>query len=305
MDRCVAWLQAAAGAAAAAGRQSVVVFDVCVAHAVSALQERVGTLPGVAWSELCLPCCGAADGGGGARHRNGNADASRTSHEGWENRFGRRMPPSASAAVADDDGGDEEAAGGGADTSAGEPNSPRLAAAMLYLGPRNRTLTNLMMHYSDCDFYVFDPSEQKSPSTSAKDRRGTGDSAAVDEDARGDANLTVTAQVEPPRGSNKLLARRYYLMQCARDASVVGILAGTLGVAGCVDTMRELRRICQRAGKKTLVVCNSCFPSCRSGEGRAFVESAGGKHGNCDVECHFWIVHASRNQQDRRLSSGL
>lgn len=228
----------------------MVVFDVTVAHAVSVLQERVGTLPGVTWSELCLPRSSANGGAGGASQSDGNKDETRASHDGWENRFGRRMPPSASASVADSEGG-AEAAGGDADTRAGESTSPRVAAAMLYLGPRNRTLTNLMMHYADCDFYVFDPFEHSVPSASAKGHGSSGDNAAVDGDARGEVNPAVTAQVEPPRGGNKLLARRYYLMQCARDASVVGILAGTLGVAGCVDTMRELRRICQRAGKKT------------------------------------------------------
>jgi diphthamide biosynthesis protein 2 len=128
-------------------------------------------------------------------------------------RFGRRLPASACTA------------GSSADAET-EQTPP-----MLWIGPRSRTLTNFMMHYRSSEFYVFDPADQAAAAAA-------GPSAAP------------PAALEPPRGG-KLLSRRYYLMQRARDANTVGILAGTLGVKGCIDTMRQLKQICHRAGKKT------------------------------------------------------
>lgn len=96
----------------------------------------------------------------------------------------------------------------------------------LWIGERNRTLTNFMMHYRESEFYVYDPAEQQV--------------------AAGPARV---AQERSQGG--KLLSRRYFLMQKARDANTVGIVAGTLGVKGCVDTMRQIKEICRRAGKKT------------------------------------------------------
>lgn len=49
----------------------------------------------------------------------------------------------------------------------------------------------------------------------------------------------------------RLLKRRYYLVQRAKDASIVGIIAGTLSVAGARDVLDRVRRLAEAAGKKT------------------------------------------------------
>jgi diphthamide biosynthesis protein 2 len=50
--------------------------------------------------------------------------------------------------------------------------------------------------------------------------------------------------------SNKALMRRYFLVQKAREAQVIGIVAGTLGAAGYLSTLSQLRQEVEAAGKK-------------------------------------------------------
>ena len=49
----------------------------------------------------------------------------------------------------------------------------------------------------------------------------------------------------------RLLKRRYYLVERAKDASIVGIIAGTLSVAGARHALDRVRRLAEAAGKKT------------------------------------------------------
>uniref|UniRef100_A0A453HFX3 Diphthamide biosynthesis protein 2 n=1 Tax=Aegilops tauschii subsp. strangulata TaxID=200361 RepID=A0A453HFX3_AEGTS len=68
----------------------------------------------------------------------------------------------------------------------------------------------------------------------------------------------------------KILRRRYYLVEKAKDANIVGILVGTLGVAGYLDIIEQMKNLIKTAGKKsyTLVMGrpNSAklanFPEC-------------------------------------------
>ncbi|XP_040385001.1 2-(3-amino-3-carboxypropyl)histidine synthase subunit 2 isoform X1 [Oryza brachyantha] len=68
----------------------------------------------------------------------------------------------------------------------------------------------------------------------------------------------------------KILRRRYYLVEKAKDASIVGILVGTLGVAGYLHIIEQMKDLIKAAGKKsyTLVMGrpNSAklanFPEC-------------------------------------------
>ncbi|KFV18961.1 Diphthamide biosynthesis protein 2, partial [Tauraco erythrolophus] len=86
--------------------------------------------------------------------------------------------------------------------------------AMFYVGAEGLALTNFMLTWNCCPFSSFNPA-------TGCGRRET---------------LNV----------NRALMRRLYLVERARDASVVGILVGTLGVAG--NPLRELLR---RAGKRS------------------------------------------------------
>ncbi|KAF8609001.1 diphthamide biosynthesis protein [Ceratobasidium sp. AG-I] len=53
---------------------------------------------------------------------------------------------------------------------------------------------------------------------------------------------------------NKLLMRRYAIIQKARDADVFGILVGTLGVASYIPLMTHLRQILSKAQKKCYTI---------------------------------------------------
>ncbi|XP_049735011.1 2-(3-amino-3-carboxypropyl)histidine synthase subunit 2 isoform X2 [Elephas maximus indicus] len=54
--------------------------------------------------------------------------------------------------------------------------------------------------------------------------------------------------------AGRLRARRQYLVERARDARVVGLLAGTLGVARYREALAHLRNLTQAAGKRSYVL---------------------------------------------------
>ncbi|XP_062182799.1 uncharacterized protein LOC133886903 isoform X1 [Phragmites australis] len=68
----------------------------------------------------------------------------------------------------------------------------------------------------------------------------------------------------------KILRRRYYLVEKAKDANIIGILVGTLGVAGYLHIIEQMKELIKATGKKsyTLVMGrpNSAklanFPEC-------------------------------------------
>ncbi|XP_071501716.1 2-(3-amino-3-carboxypropyl)histidine synthase subunit 2-like [Diadema antillarum] len=93
--------------------------------------------------------------------------------------------------------------------------------SVLYIGGEGRTLTNLMMTLNKCPFYTYDPS-------------------------------TSVARREELNVSRALM-RRYYLIERAKDANVVGIVAGTLGVARHLDVVSHLKGVLRHAGKKSYV----------------------------------------------------
>lgn len=47
---------------------------------------------------------------------------------------------------------------------------------------------------------------------------------------------------------DKLLKRRYYLVERARSASMVGLLVGTLGAAGYLQALSVLRDLAKQVG---------------------------------------------------------
>ena len=49
-----------------------------------------------------------------------------------------------------------------------------------------------------------------------------------------------------PSDVNRTLMRRYYLVEKARNASIVGILVGTLGAAGYLQAVDHVRKLAQR-----------------------------------------------------------
>lgn len=93
--------------------------------------------------------------------------------------------------------------------------------SVFYIGEESLTLTNFMMTWNKCAFCTFNPS-------SGQGRRET---------------LNIS----------RALMKRYYLIERARDAQVVGILVGTLGVADYLSVIEHLKTVIQKAGKKSYI----------------------------------------------------
>ncbi|KAJ7380295.1 Diphthamide biosynthesis protein 2 [Desmophyllum pertusum] len=90
---------------------------------------------------------------------------------------------------------------------------------VFYIGSESLCLRNLMMSYNKCQFYSYDPCTNVG-------RKET---------------LNV----------NKALMRRYYMIQRAKDAQVVGIVVGTLGVADYLKVIERMKQVIKLAGKKS------------------------------------------------------
>ncbi|KAK9814668.1 hypothetical protein WJX72_009496 [[Myrmecia] bisecta] len=93
--------------------------------------------------------------------------------------------------------------------------------AMLWLGPDDApALLLLQLTYNSCHWIMFDPAAQ-------------------------------CWQEGLPTEISRTLRKRYYLVEKAKNANIVGILVGTLGVAGYLQAVERLRALAQAAGKKT------------------------------------------------------
>ncbi|RKO90417.1 putative diphthamide synthesis protein-domain-containing protein, partial [Blyttiomyces helicus] len=93
---------------------------------------------------------------------------------------------------------------------------------IFYLGPESLSLTNIMMTHSRCKVYSFNPAAGESREESAS--------------------------------VNRLLMRRYMMVQKARDADVIGIVVGTLGVASYLSVINDVKRLILASGKKPYVL---------------------------------------------------
>ncbi|XP_035981209.1 2-(3-amino-3-carboxypropyl)histidine synthase subunit 2-like [Fundulus heteroclitus] len=92
---------------------------------------------------------------------------------------------------------------------------------IFYVGREGATLRNFMMTWNRCSFCSFDP-------------------------------VSATGRVESVN-VNRALMKRYYAIERAKDAGVVGVLVGTLGVADYLAVIRQLKETLRRAGKKSYV----------------------------------------------------
>ncbi|TFY68798.1 hypothetical protein EVJ58_g804 [Rhodofomes roseus] len=93
---------------------------------------------------------------------------------------------------------------------------------ILYVGGESLSLTNLLMTHASCEVYSYDPQ-------------------------------TMSTRLESAR-TNKLLMRRYAVVQKARDADVFGILVGTLGVASYLPLISHLRKLLAKSHKKSYTI---------------------------------------------------
>ncbi|KAF9031679.1 diphthamide biosynthesis protein, partial [Hymenopellis radicata] len=97
-----------------------------------------------------------------------------------------------------------------------------LEATILYIGGESLGLTNLLMTHSASSVYSYNPN-------------------------------TRTFRLESA-STNKLLMRRYAVVQKARDADVFGILVGTLGVASYLPLIKHLRSLLAQNHKKSYTI---------------------------------------------------
>jgi diphthamide biosynthesis protein 2 len=89
---------------------------------------------------------------------------------------------------------------------------------MVWLGPPSSpALTHLQLSHASCPWLLLDPDSQG-----------------------------VSHGLSP--GLDRLLKRRYYLVERARGASMVGLLVGTLGAAGYKTALEQLRRLAAEVG---------------------------------------------------------
>ncbi|KAJ8305915.1 hypothetical protein KUTeg_016460 [Tegillarca granosa] len=90
---------------------------------------------------------------------------------------------------------------------------------MLYIGGESLTLTNLMMTMNRCPFYTYNP------------------------ETRCARKETINV--------NKMLMKRFYMIERAKDAKIIGIVVGTLGVADYLQVIDRLKKLIKTAGKKS------------------------------------------------------
>lgn len=89
--------------------------------------------------------------------------------------------------------------------------------AVAYIGSNNRTLSNLMLAMSGSLFYLYSPVDS---SACLLDRSST----------------------------NKSLMKRYYLIEKAKDAHIIGLLFGTMSVRSYGNMHDRLRQLITKAG---------------------------------------------------------
>ncbi|GAA6014124.1 hypothetical protein JCM8202_005155 [Rhodotorula sphaerocarpa] len=94
--------------------------------------------------------------------------------------------------------------------------------ALVWIGPESLALNNVLLTHGRCRVWSYDPS-------------------------------TRTSRLESSR-TNKMLMRRYATVEKAKDADVIGILVGTLGVAAYLPLITHLRQLITSHQKKSYTV---------------------------------------------------
>ncbi|EEF31794.1 diphteria toxin resistance protein 2, dph2, putative [Ricinus communis] len=95
---------------------------------------------------------------------------------------------------------------------------------LVWIGSGNSAFANVVLTFNGCEIVRYDAKESRLVTDLSQQRR--------------------------------ILKRRYYLVEKAKDANIVGILVGTLGVAGYLDMIHQMKDLITSAGKKayTLVM---------------------------------------------------
>ncbi|RCH78273.1 Diphthamide biosynthesis protein 2, partial [Rhizopus stolonifer] len=93
------------------------------------------------------------------------------------------------------------------------------SCSIFFIGTEGLTLTNIMMVHNKCPVYTYDP----------KTKEARKESVQV----------------------SRMLMKRYFLVQKAKDADTIGIVVGTLGVASYLNIIEHLKKVIKAAGKKS------------------------------------------------------
>ncbi|XP_077227933.1 diphthamide synthesis DPH2 family protein [Tasmannia lanceolata] len=95
---------------------------------------------------------------------------------------------------------------------------------LFWIGSDNPAFANVVLTFNDCEIVRYDAVEN--------------------------------SLVKDLSHQKRILKRRYYLVEKAKDANIVGILVGTLGVAGYLHMIGQMKELIKAAGKKayTLVM---------------------------------------------------
>ncbi|KAK4057237.1 Diphthamide biosynthesis protein 2 [Microbotryomycetes sp. JL221] len=94
--------------------------------------------------------------------------------------------------------------------------------AIFYVGGESLGLNNLLLTHGKIPVYSYDPATREARLESSK--------------------------------ANRMLMRRYAVVEKAKDADVIGILVGTLGVAAYLPLISHLRKLIESHGKKSYTV---------------------------------------------------
>ncbi|KAK6121539.1 hypothetical protein DH2020_044719 [Rehmannia glutinosa] len=90
---------------------------------------------------------------------------------------------------------------------------------LFWIGSEDPAFANVVLTFNSCEIVRYDATE--------------------------DCLITDLSQ------QKKILMRRYYLFEKAKDANMIGILVGTLGAAGYLHMIHKMRELITKAGKKS------------------------------------------------------
>ncbi|KFK35174.1 hypothetical protein AALP_AA5G249400 [Arabis alpina] len=93
---------------------------------------------------------------------------------------------------------------------------------LFWIGTDNSAFANVVLTFNGCDVVRYDVEE--------------------------DSLVTEFTQ------QRRILKRRYYLVEKAKDANIIGILVGTLGVAGYLHMIHHMQALISAAGKKSYIL---------------------------------------------------
>ncbi|XP_028791515.1 2-(3-amino-3-carboxypropyl)histidine synthase subunit 2 [Neltuma alba] len=89
---------------------------------------------------------------------------------------------------------------------------------IFWIGHDNSAFANVVLTFNTCEIVRYDATENRMVTDLSQQRR--------------------------------ILKRRYYLVERAKDANIIGILVGTLGVAGYLHMIHQMKELITGAGKK-------------------------------------------------------